>query len=193
MDFNSSVFQELQDAYLEKTIPMYFERHNSGKGRSMSLGILWRRNYGIGFSRLQDKYAGIWTAARNLAAKICPDLDWTCLAVNFNYQAEPHIDKNNDGVSCVVGFGDYEGGELVLTKTGEEINIRHRPYFFKAAETQHHVKPITSGTRLSIVFFRPRYTEKFRAKYGKPSLDEMIQMMPTPEDGKGWSSVALPC
>jgi hypothetical protein len=187
------VFEELRVAYLEKTIPMYFERHNSGKGRSLSLGMLWRRNYGIGFSRLQDKFASIWTAARNLARRICPDLDWTCLAVNFNYQAEPHIDKNNDGVSCVVGFGDYEGGELVLTDTGEEINIRHRPYFFEAANTRHHVKPITSGTRLSIVFYRPLYTKKFREKYGKPSLDEMIAMLPVPEDGKGWSSVELPC
>jgi hypothetical protein len=192
MSFDPEVFEKLREAYLVKTIPVYYERYNSGRGRSLALGMLSRRNYGVGWSRQNDKFGHIWDEAKSLSKILCPDLDWTTLAINYNYQATPHIDRNNDGESCVCGFGDYTGGELVLTDTGEQINIRHNPFFFEAAKTRHHVKPILSGTRLSIVFFRPKFNQFFRAKYGKPSLAEMEALMPPRPEGVSWSAVQIP-
>lgn len=42
------------------------------------------------------------------------DFPFTSIQLNFNYASRPHVDKNNLGVSYIVGFGGYEGGELWL-------------------------------------------------------------------------------
>lgn len=40
--------------------------------------------------------------------------DYTNISINLNVQAKPHIDKNNVGESMIIGFGNYEGGQLCL-------------------------------------------------------------------------------
>jgi len=185
------LFTALLEAYKKHTITLYYERRNSGAGRSQSLGILPRRNYGVGESRNNEKYSDILNCARELAKVICPNLNYTTLMVNHNYQASPHKDKNNDGTSCVVAFGDFEGGELEAE--GNTYSIRHRPFFFEASDTLHSVKPITSGDRYSIVFFRPRFPQKFVAKYGSTlTYDELKALIPTRTEGQSASEVKIP-
>jgi hypothetical protein len=99
-----------------------------------------------------------------LSSQICPEIKWTGITVNVNYEARPHIDKNNDGASCVVAFGDYEGGELCID--GTAYSLRHRPLTFHASSTYHAVKPITSGTRYSVVFYRTKFPPAFSERYG---------------------------
>lgn len=176
-EFDPAIFQRITTAYINKNIAVYKHRLNSGVGRSQSLGILPRRNYGVGESRNNDSHKEILKAAKELAAIICPDLNWTTLAINKNYQAEAHNDKNNDGISCVVAFGDYTGGELEAN--GALHDLRFKPLFFEASKITHSVKPITSGERFSIVFFRPNYPSKFVAKYGSTlTYDEIYALIP---------------
>jgi hypothetical protein len=185
------LFANLLEAYKKHTISLYYERKNSGAGRSQSLGILPRRNYGVGESRNNEKYADILNSARALAKVICPNLNYTTFMVNHNYQASPHKDKNNDGTSCVVAFGDFEGGELEVE--GRLYNIRHRPFFFEASDTLHSVKPITSGDRYSIVFFRPRFPKNFVAKYGSVlTYDELKALIPIRTESQSASDVRIP-
>jgi hypothetical protein len=184
------LFNDLLAAYKKHTISLYYERKNSGSGRSQSLGILPRRNYGVGESRNNDKYKDILIAARALAKVICPDINYTTIMLNHNYQALPHKDKNNDGRSCVVAFGDYEGGELEVD--GKLYNLRHKPFKFEASNTLHSVKPITSGDRYSIVFFRPRFPKAFVAKYGSALTYDELQALIPPRDGKKASEVRIP-
>ncbi|CAK0831421.1 unnamed protein product, partial [Prorocentrum cordatum] len=52
---------------------------------------------------------------RLLAGALCaemPDFPFTSIQLNYNYASRPHVDKNNLGASVIVGFGDYDGGEL---------------------------------------------------------------------------------
>jgi len=185
------LFTDLLNAYKKHTISLYYERRNSGAGRSQSIGILPRRNYGVGESRNNEKYADILNSARALARVICPDLNYTTIMVNHNYQASPHKDKNNDGTSCVVAFGDFEGGELEAE--GKLYNIRYRPFFFEASNTLHSVKPITSGDRYSIVFFRPRFPKNFVAKYGSVlTYDQLKALIPARTEGQSASEVRIP-
>lgn len=190
-EFPEHVFRPLLDAYNKYTIPVYGERFNSGKGRTQSMGILSRRNYGVGESRNNDTWPDILREARELAKIICPDLNYTTIMVNIDYTATPHMDKNNDGESVVVGFNDYSGGELVAN--GGAYNIRHRPLRFRASETLHAVSAITSGTRYSIVFFRPRFPKAFQEKYGATlTYDELHALIPLRQAGQPASAVRIP-
>ena len=190
-EFPEAIFAPLKKAYESYTIPIYGERFNSGRGRSQSMGILPRRNYGVGESRNNDSWPDILWEARQLAKIICPDLNYTTIMCNIDYTALPHRDKNNDGESVVVGFNDYEGGELVAD--GVPYNIRHRPFRFRASETLHSVMPITSGTRFSVVFFRPRFPRAFQDKYGSTlSYDELFALIPLREGGQPASAVRIP-
>ena len=188
--YDPAVFNDLLTAYKAATIPLYYERKNSGSGRSQSIGILPRRNYGVGESRNNEKYKDILREARKLAKVVCPDLNYTTIMLNVNYEATPHRDKNNDGESCVVAFGDYEGGELEAN--GNLYSLRYRSLHFRAADTTHSVKPITSGTRYSVVFFRPRFPREFVKKYGSTlTYDELYNLIPDRE-GRPTSEVRIP-
>jgi hypothetical protein len=185
------IFVPLLKAYSEQSIPLYYERHNSGSGRSQSLGILPRRNYGVGESRNNDRFKTVLEEARKLAKVICPDLNYTTIMMNHNYEALPHRDKNNDGISCVVAFGDYTGGELKIDDT--LYNLQYRPFFFNASTTTHSVEPITSGTRFSIVFFRPRFPKSFTDVYGSTlTYDEIQKLIPARLPGQPASAVKVP-
>lgn len=185
------LFTPLLEAYMRYKLPVYSERKNSGRGISQSMGILPRRNYGVGESRNNDSYPDILREARKLAAIICPDLNYTTLAINIDYTALPHKDKNNDGESCVVAFNKFEGGKLVANNI--EYDIRHRPFRFHASETLHSVGAIHGGTRFSIVWFRPRFPRAFVARYGSSlSYDELLALIPVREPGQPASAVRIP-
>jgi hypothetical protein len=185
------LFANLLKAYKSHSITLYYERKNSGSGRSQSIGILPRRNYGVGESRNNEVYKDILLSARELAKTICPHLNYTTIMVNHNYEALAHKDKNNDGTSCVVAFGEFEGGELEAE--GNLYSIRYRPFFFEASETLHSVKPITSGDRYSIVFFRPRFPQNFVARYGSTlTYDELQALIPPRTEGQPASAVKIP-
>lgn len=190
-EFPEEVFRPLLEAYRKYNIPVYGERKNSGKGISQSMGVLYRRNYGIGESRNNDSYPDILREARALAKIICPDIPYTTLAVNINYEALTHVDKNNVGPSCVVAFGDYTGGELVVKNL--PYNIRHRPFIFNASNTPHSVAPITSGTRYSIVFFRQRFPQWFYESHGyNLDYDGINALIPPRLEGQRASEVKVP-
>jgi len=50
------------------------------------------------------------------------DFPFTGIQLNYNYASRPHVDRNNCGCSYIVGFGDYQGGELWMhdSEAGEE-------------------------------------------------------------------------
>jgi hypothetical protein len=174
---SEDLFYPLELAYATADIPNYAERKNSGTGKTMWLGIGNRRNYGVGESRNNDKFQNLLTEARILITRLCPELNWTAIQVNINYEAEWHCDKNNDGKSLVVAFGDYEGGELE-TEDGKVYDLRHRPVVFEAAKVRHRVRPITRGTRYSIVFFRPRFPKAFQNLYGSLTYGQLEALLP---------------
>lgn len=190
-EFPEHVFTPLLDAYNRYTIPVYGERFNSGKGRSQSMGILNRRNYGIGYSRNNDSYPDILREARALAKIICPHINYTTIAVNVDYTATDHVDRNNIGASCVVAFGDFEGGKLKISNT--EYSVRHAPLTFEAAKNVHSVSAIVAGRRFSCVWFRQRFPKKFYEKYGHDlDYDGIAALIPPRLAGQPASAVRIP-
>jgi len=73
------------------------------------------------------------------------------ICINKNTVAEKHLDKNNAGVSCIIGLGNYSGGELVYGTS--IVNIHENPIEFDGSKIYHYSLPFV-GTRYSIIFFQ---------------------------------------
>ena len=77
------------------------------------------------------------------------DSDYGAVCINENFECGQHTDKYNQGVSYVVGGGQYTGGELVIDDKPYDIFDKLVPV---RPDQVHYVKPF-KGHRISIVFF----------------------------------------
>ena len=152
------VFTELKRMLTEKRLPVNNYRKNSGKGRSQCFGIVKTRCGYYAGSRMNSLRPEVLMELYNVANRILPpDFIYTSIQVNDNYETLPHKDKGNFGISAIVAFGDYTGGELVIEET--PVNIQHQVCFFDGSLYTHSTKPF-GGQRFSLVFFKP--AEDFR-------------------------------
>ena len=72
-----------------------------------------------------------------------------------NARFRPHRDSGagaGQGVSLIVGLGDYAGGELFVE--GEPIDIRYAPARFNGWKQRHWTNAF-EGERFSLVWFTP--------------------------------------
>tara|TARA_R110002126_G_scaffold185316_3_gene333840 strand:+ start:699 stop:1223 length:525 start_codon:yes stop_codon:yes gene_type:complete len=105
----------------------------------------------------QEKYQKIYQLACSLALRVVPDFQFTTIQFNKNYQCKKHIDKNNVGVSRIIGLGDYEGGELLIYYDGEDeepksIDIKNKFFEFDGSKYYHETAPFT-GERHTLVYY----------------------------------------
>jgi len=99
-----------------------------------------------------EKYKKIYELASSVA-----DFEFTTIQFNKNYQCKKHIDKNNAGISRIIGYGDYEGGELLIYYDGEHepptaIDIKNNFFEFDGSKYYHETAPFT-GERHTLVYF----------------------------------------
>lgn len=172
-------FEKLIELLKKRRIPVYYERNNSGVGRSLPFGIINRRNWGLGHSRNNKLFPEHYKEMLKIADIINPDCKWTSIMLNDNYKSQPHRDKNNDGASCIVGFGDYENGELNIE--GDKYNIKYRPLHMNASLQEHSTEEWT-GSRYSIVFFRVKLNKNVIDKYKDWGFKEMDEALGVYED-----------
>ena len=155
-------FETLLELLKKRPIPIYHERKNSGIGRSLPFGIINRRNFKMGHSRNNKLFPEHYKEMLKLARILKIDCNWTSIMLNDNYKSLPHYDKNNDGVSCIVGFGDYEKGELNIE--GKKYDIKYKPLHMDASQQLHFTEDWT-GNRYSLVFFRIKLNKPVKEKY----------------------------
>jgi hypothetical protein len=150
----TSSLYELLKTY---TIPIRNGRNNRRgfpKHRSLTLGITKARFSGVvGLSYYSKKYPELYQTLRTYGESIC-DFPFQSIHVNHNVTCPPHKDSNNQTKSCIVSFGPYTGGELVIVKDG--IHTKHitleNPVIFNGNELEHYNLPHT-GDKYSIVFY----------------------------------------
>jgi hypothetical protein len=135
------------------TIPFKNNRTNRRgfpKHRSMTLGITKGRFNGItGLSYYSKKYPELYQSLKDYGIQIC-NFPFTSIHINHNVVCPPHRDTKNQTKSCIVSFGEYTGGELVIE--GEIFNTFENPVTFNGAEKEHWNLPF-KGNKYSIVFF----------------------------------------
>ena len=118
--------------------------------RSMTLGITKGRfNNKVGLSYYSKKYPELYQFLKELGNSVCP-FPFQSIHVNHNVTCPKHRDSNNQTMSCIIAFGNYTGGELVIE--GEVHNTFENAVVFNGSEKEHWNLPHT-GDKYSIVFF----------------------------------------
>jgi hypothetical protein len=146
-----SLLLEISSHLQKHPLEINVYRKNSGIGRSQCFGIVRQRNGTYTGSRYNYKRPSLYQSLISLGNKILPpDFSYTSIQLNQNYPSLPHYDKGNKGISAIIGFGDYSGGELKIEETS--VCIKNRLVFFDGSKYLHQTLPFT-GTRYSIVFF----------------------------------------
>jgi len=174
MSIDPAHFERLIELLKKRPIEIYRERKNSGVGRSLPFGIINRRNFGLGRSRNNRRYPEHYAEMLKIAEIIKPDCKWTSIMMNDNYKTLPHRDKNNDGISCIVGFGDYVNGELNVE--GDKHDIKYKPFHMDASLQEHYTEE-WSGCRYSLVFFRIKLKNPVKDKYLGFGFKEMDYLL----------------
>jgi hypothetical protein len=146
------MIKQLVDWMSENEIPINKSRANSGVGRSQTIGAV-RQKFKTTYndSAFTKAHPDLKKLLFDIGNKYDP-LDFTSVQVNQNYEAKPHIDKNNIGLSMIFAVGDFKGGHLYINNT--KYDIGHAPLIFNGAKNLHYVSKITSGDRFSFVYFR---------------------------------------
>jgi len=118
--------------------------------RSVTMGLV--RNYMTGTKQVSkftycnpELYELLCEYGRSITS-----INFKSICINHNTVAEPHTDRNNSSVSCIVGLGDYTGGELVYGD--QTVNIHKNPIEFDGSKIQHYSLPF-EGNRYSIIYF----------------------------------------
>jgi hypothetical protein len=119
--------------------------------RSVSLGLV--RDYKTGGKRISNftiKNPELYGMLCEFGKSIT-SIPFNSICVNKNTVAESHVDRYNAGISCIIGLGNYQGGELVYGS--EKVNIHNNPIEFDGSKIIHYSLPFT-GERYSIIYFK---------------------------------------
>ncbi len=154
-----SEFSEIIAEMERSPLPMNNYRNVSGSGRSQVFGIVNRRCLPPDYSRLCWGRPYLYKLLLDFASKHVK-IPFTSITLNQNYKAAPHRDKGNVGVSFLVGFGDYEGGELQMLEgdCSGSYNVNRIPMTADFSATLHAVNDYT-GNRYSLVFYTCKRAE----------------------------------
>ena len=117
---------------------------------------IFKKGQEITECRANKKYHEIYQELKFLMSKIYPEFDYDNICLNHNLKCREHRDKYNVGASIIVGFGDYENGELNVN--GVKYDIRYKPLMFNGNELPHYTEDWT-GDRWSAVFYK-RFNKK---------------------------------
>ena len=156
---NPDVFDCLFSMLMKTKIPQITSRKNGGTGRrnfenhkAACLGIVKQRVGGeVTQSAFSKKHPDIHDEIWKIGEKICP-FPFTSVHLNHNVPCPPHVDGKNTGVSCIVSFGEYEGGKLIVT--GVEHDSWCQPLTFNGSVLPHWNTPLEEGSnKYSLVYY----------------------------------------
>mgnify|MGYP003657918929 FL=1 len=104
----------------------------------------------------KPKYTQLFDESVNFMKSLDNDFKFTSIQYNKNQQAKKHIDKNNVGISTIIGLGDYTGGELIVyDKDGNNPvlhDIKNKPLKFNGSLYPHETAPF-EGERFTLIYY----------------------------------------
>jgi len=179
------LFKNLETMLQKKKLSYNYYRKNSGVGRSQCFGMVKQRTCYYAGSGWNFTRPDLLDELQKIAKLILPsNFSYTSIQVNDNYQTAPHKDTGNVGVSAIVGFGSYTGGNLLVE--GKSYCIKNHLLFFDGSKLEHSTEP-WMGDRYSLVFFTvarkffeiPRYRaiEYGDSLYCLESLDDIDRIL----------------
>lgn len=101
------------------------------------------------------KYPELYQMLQEYGRELNPNFRFGLITLNKNFKCKPHFDRKNKGVTMIKSLGDYTDGLLCvkgIDGTVKKVDLRHEPYYFYGAETEHWVDDF-QGTRYTIVYY----------------------------------------
>jgi hypothetical protein len=151
MKIDEDEFKPLLELVGKITIYKSFHRKDSaGVGRSLVFGKgRVRKKPGLVDFINNTRQPEIYKEILRLKQIICNDKEYNVIVLNHNFECQLHTDKNKSD-SIAIGFGNYEGGNLVIDDVPN--NIKYNSVKFNGNQSPHYVSPITFGNRYSLIF-----------------------------------------
>lgn len=154
-------------------------------GRSATFGFGNTRYRGINEFSFNKKHPEVLRALIELGNLIVPaDWEYTTITLNHGVQARKHLDSRNVGKSVIIGFGDYDGGELRVWDANDEnprdINLKDRPHMFNGSLLPHETQPFT-GNRYTIIYYKQQWKGCCK---GMPEMKGNTKSVPLIEHGE---------
>jgi len=154
MDTNlfDHLFELLEKTTLKKKS---YKNNNNRQGFDDHRGGLYgkvkpRYRTGTKLSKDSRDHPEVFNEIFRIGQLICP-IPFTTVQLNKDLVCAPHKDNQNIGESCLVSFGTYTGGNIVIE--GEELDARLNPIVFNGSKPLHWNTPILSRRKYSLVFF----------------------------------------
>ena len=126
-------------------------RRNFPFHRRLLFGVVRKRYTGkIEMSSDSLRHPEVLDELERIGDAICP-FHYKAVHINKNVVCPPHKDENNATDSCILSFGDYSGGNLVVE--GKEYDTRYTPVLFNGSELEHWNKKDLTGVKYSLVYY----------------------------------------
>ena len=151
MKIDEDEFKPLLELVGKITIYKNYHRQATvGVGRSVVFGKgRVRKKPGLVDFISNTRYPEIYKEILRLKQIICNNEEYNVIVLNHNFECAKHTDKNKSD-SIAIGFGNYEGGNLVINDVPN--NIKYNSVKFDGNQSPHYVSPITFGNRYSLIF-----------------------------------------
>jgi len=146
-------FQPIIDELKRRPLEYNAYRDKAGKGLSQAFGLVNRRCLPPDYSRQNWKRAYLYHLLLDFGEKYV-DISYNAITLNQNYRASPHYDKGNLGMSYLVAFGSYTGGDLLIHEgdLSGNHNIWCNPICTDFSKVLHSVDFFV-GDRFSVVYY----------------------------------------
>lgn len=151
---DDDLIKKLENILASSKLLVNKKRLNSGIGISQTFGkYRVRKKLGLFESKNNSKYPELYNVLLEFYEKYIKEHlpEYTSIQVNKNYKTLPHIDKNNAGISYIVGLGNYNGGNLIVNSYKHDIH--YKPLMFDGKKWIHYTDDYI-GDRYSLVFFK---------------------------------------
>jgi hypothetical protein len=127
-------------------------RRNFPDYRGAIFGKVYPRfKHGTRLSKDSVDHPEVYAEIKKIGNMICP-FKFTSIQLCKDLVSPPHIDSKNVGESCLVSFGTYKGGYVVIE--GKKYNAFEKAIVFNGSKLMHWNTPIKSGTKYSLIYFR---------------------------------------
>lgn len=151
---DDDIIKKLESILASSNLLVNKKRLNGGIGISQTFGkYRVRKRMGLFESKNNAKYPELYSILLDFYNKFVKEHmpEYTSIQVNKNYKTLPHIDKNNAGISYIVGLGNYKGGNLIVNSYKHDIH--YKPLMFDGKKWIHYTDDYI-GDRYSLVFFK---------------------------------------
>jgi len=158
-----SSLRQLEEYLKTKKLQTNKYRTGVGDGRSQCFGMVRKRSLAPDLSRQSWLDPYLHHLLMEFGRLHVP-IPFTSVQVNQDYKCAEHRDKHNSGMSYIIGFGDYAGGDLILDLSGTKtkFNIKYKPLLFNGGELLHSTDDFT-GHRTTLVYHSVVSPTKFPA------------------------------